>query len=106
MCTLLCVAIVWQEHLVFTFNRSVSNAHFFFYEVYVCSGTNKIIQHTEFSFLPFSNAIKTASCITDFGVSTAIITFFVGGASSTLDSSMEAANCDAKLTKKFISVTV
>ena len=35
--------------------------------------------------------------ITDSGVSTAIITFFVGGASWTLDSSMEAANC--KLTK-------
>ena len=39
------------------------------------------IQHTEFSFLPVSKAIKAVSCITDFGVSTAIITFFVGGAS-------------------------
>ena len=24
-----CVVIVWQKHIVFTFNRSVSNAQFF-----------------------------------------------------------------------------
>ena len=44
--------------------------------------------------------------MTDFGVSIAIITFFEGGASCTWDSSMEAANCNTKLTKKFISVAV
>ena len=78
--------------------------NFFFCQIYVCNGTNKRIQHTEFSFLPVSKALKAVSCITDFGVSTAIITFFVGGASWTLDSSMEATNCKTKLTKKFISV--
>ena len=45
---------------------------FFFFQIYVCNGTNKRIQHKEFSFLPVSKAIKAASCITDFGVSTAI----------------------------------
>ena len=40
-----------------------------------------LFQHAEFSFLPASKAMKTVSCITDFGVSTAIIIFFVGGAS-------------------------
>ena len=39
------------------------------------------LQHTEFRFLPVSKAVKAISCITDFGVSTAIITFFEGGAS-------------------------
>ena len=62
------------------------------------------IQYAEFSFLPVSKAIKAISCITDFGVSTAIITFLVGGASLTLDSSMGAANFNTKLIKKFISV--
>ena len=107
----LCVRFcVWQlsgkNILVFIFNRSVSNAQFFFCQIYVSNGSNKIIQHTEFSFLPVSKAIKVVSCITDFGFSTAIITFFVGGASWTLDSSIEAANCYAKLTKKFVSVAV
>ena len=67
---------VWQlsgkNILFFTFNRSVNNAQFFFCQIYVCNGTNKRIQHTEFSFLPVSKAIKGVSCITDFGVSTAI----------------------------------
>ena len=67
--------------LFFTFNRSVNNAQFFFCQIYVCNGTNKTIQHTELSFLPVSKALKAVSCITDCGVSTAIITFFVGGAS-------------------------
>ena len=40
-----------------------------------------IVHHTEFSFLPVSKVIKAVSCITDLVVSTAIITFFVGGAS-------------------------
>ena len=31
---------------------------------------------------------------------------YIGGASWTLDSNMEAANCNTKLTKKFISVAV
>ena len=48
---------------------------------YVCDGTNKRIQHTEFSFLPVSKAIKAVSCMTAFRISTSIITFFVGGAS-------------------------
>ena len=30
--------------LFFTFNRSVSNAQFFFCQIYVCNGTNKRIQ--------------------------------------------------------------
>ena len=64
---------VWQlsgkNILFFTFNRSVNNAQFFFCQIYVCNGTNKRIQHTEFSFLPVSKAIKAVSCITDFGVS-------------------------------------
>ena len=59
-----------------------------------------------YSFLPVSKAIKAVSCITDFGVSTTIITFSVGGASSTLDSSMEAMNCNTKLTKRFILIAV
>ena len=100
---------VWQfsgkNILFFNFNRSVNNVQIFFCQN-VCNGTNKGIQHTEFSFLPVSKAAKAVSCITDFGVSTAIITFFVGGASCALDSSMEAANCNTKLTKKFISVAV
>ena len=79
---------VWQlsgkNILFFTFNRSVNNAQFFFCQIYVCNGTNKRIQHTEFSFLPVSKAIKAVSCITDFGVSTAIITFFVVSFSSCL----------------------
>ena len=62
---------VWQlsgkNILFFTFSRSVNNAQFFFCQIYVCSGTNKRIQHTEFSFLPVSKAIKAVSCITDFG---------------------------------------
>ena len=78
----------------------------FFCQIYVCSGTNKRIQHPEFNFLPVSKAIKAVSCIDDFRVSTAIITFFVGGASWTLDSSIEATICNTKLTKKFISVAV
>ena len=53
----------------------------FFSAKYVCNGTNKRIQHVEFSFLPVSKAIKAVSCIIDFGVSTAIIIFFVGGES-------------------------
>ena len=56
--------------------------------------------------MPVSKAIKAVICINDFGVSTAIITFFVGGVSWTLDSRMEAANYHTKLTKKFISVAV
>ena len=44
------------------------------------NGANKRIQHTEFSFLPVSKAIKAVSCIPDSGVSMAIITFFIGGA--------------------------
>ena len=56
--------------------------------------------------LNISKAVKAISCITNVGVSTAIITFFVGGASWTLDSSMEAVNWNAKFTKKFISVAV
>ena len=64
------------------------------------------IQLSEFNFLSVSKAIKAVSCIDDFGVSTAIITFFVGGASWTLDSSIEATICNTKLTKKFISVAV
>ena len=60
----------------------------------------------EFSFLPVSKSIKAVSCITDFGVSKVIITFFRSGASWTLDSSMEAAKGNAKLTKKSISVAV
>ena len=40
-----------------------------FFLPYVCNGTNKRIQHTEFNFLPVSKAIKAVSCITDFGVS-------------------------------------
>ena len=44
----------------------------FFCQIYVSSGTNKRIQHTGFSFLPVSKAIKTVRCITDFGVSTTI----------------------------------
>ena len=76
---------VWQlsgkNILFFTFNRSVNNAQFFFCQIYVCNGTNKRIQHTEFSFLPVSKAIKAVSCITDFGFSTTIMTFFLGGAS-------------------------
>ena len=51
-------------------------------------------------------SFKGSRCITDFGVSTVIITFFIVGASSTLDSSMEGINCNTKLTKKFISVGV
>ena len=78
----------------------------FFCQIYVCNSTKKRIQHTEFSFLPVSKAIKAVSCINDLGVSTAIITFFVGGASLTLDSNTEATNFNAKLTKKFISVAV
>ena len=57
----------------------------FFCQIYVCNGTNKSIQHTEFNFLPVSKDLKVVRCITHFGVSTAIITFFVGGASWTLD---------------------
>ena len=76
---------VWQlsgkDILLFTFNRSVSKAQIFSVCLYVSNSTNKRIQHTEFSFLPILNALKTVSCMTDFGVSTAIITFFVGGAS-------------------------
>ena len=56
--------------------------------------------HAAFSFLPVSKNVKAVSCITDFGVSTAITTFIVGGVSWTLDSSIEAANCNTKLTKK------
>ena len=101
---------VWQlpvkNILFYTFNRSVNNAQFFFYQIYVCNGTNKGIQHTEFSFLPVSKAIKAVSSINNFGVSTAIITFFVGDACWTLDSRIKAANYNAKLTKKFISVAV
>ena len=70
----------------------------FFCQIYVWNGTNKTIQHTKFSFLPVSKVIKAVSCMTDFRVSAAIITFFVGGASWTLNSSMEAANCNTKLT--------
>ena len=58
------------------------------------------------AFFPVSKAIKAVSCVTDFGVSMAIIRFFVGGASSTLHSSIEAANCNTKVIKKFISVVV
>ena len=58
--------------LFFIFNRPVNNAQFFSCQVYVCNGTNKRMHHTEFSFLPVSKAIKAVSCITDFGVSTAI----------------------------------
>ena len=64
------------------------------------------MQHTELSFLSLAKAIKALSCITDFGVSTAIITFFVGGESRTLDTSMEVANGNTKLPKKFILVAV
>ena len=32
------------EKTFFTFNRSVSNAQFFFCQIYVCNGTNKEIQ--------------------------------------------------------------
>ena len=69
---------MWQlsgkNIMFFTFNRSVSNAEFFFFfgQIYVCNGTNKKIQHTEFGFLPVSKAIKVVSYITDFGVSMAI----------------------------------
>ena len=67
---------VWQlsgkSILFFTFNRSVNNAQFFICQMYVCNGTNTRIQHTGFSFLPISKAIKVVSCITDFGVSTTI----------------------------------
>ena len=55
--------------------------NFLFCQIYVCNGTNKRIQHTESSFLPVAKAKKAVSCITGFGVSTAIATFFVGGAS-------------------------
>ena len=61
---------------------------------------------TAYSFLPVSKAIEAVSCITDFRVSTAIVTFFVRGASWTLGSSMEAANCNTKLTNNFISEAV
>ena len=75
----------WQlsgkDILFFTFNRSVNNAQFFSVCLYVSNGTKKRIQHTEFSFLPVLKPLKTVSCMTDFGVSTAITTFFVGGAS-------------------------
>ena len=63
-------------------------------------------QCKKFSFLPILKAIKAVSCITSFGVSTAIITSFVSGISWILDSSMKAANCNTKLTRKFISVAV
>ena len=53
--------------------------------------------------LNISKAVKAISCKTNVGVSTAIIAFFVGGASWTLDSSMEV-EWNAKFTKKFISV--
>ena len=56
--------------------------------------------------MPVSKAVKAVSCITGFGISTAIITFFVGGASRTLHSSMEGANFSTEFTKKFISVAV
>ena len=56
--------------------------------------------------IQLSAGIKPVICVTDFGVSMAIITFFVGGTSWTLDSSMEAANCNTKVTKKFILVAV
>ena len=50
------------------------------------------------------------SGIPDFGVSTAIYvfphTFSVEGASRTLDPSMGAANCNIKLTNKFISMVI
>ena len=45
------------------------------------AGGKMDIKHTEFRFLPVSKAIKVVSCITNFGVSTVIIAFFVGGAS-------------------------
>ena len=104
------VLFVWQlsgkNILFFTLKKSVSNAQFFFCQICVCNGTKKRIQHKEFSFLSFTKAIKTVSCITDFGVSTAIFTFFVGGTSWTSDTSIEAENCNIKLTKKFILVAV
>ena len=53
--------------------------------------------HTELIFRPFSKTVKAVSCITDLGVSTAIITFFVSAAGWTLDSSLEAANFNTKL---------
>ena len=58
------------------------------------------------AFCLSQNFVKAVSSITDFGVSTAIITFFVGRASWMLDSCMKTANCNTKLTKKFISVVV
>ena len=107
----LCIRFcVWQlsgKNILFlAFNRSASNAQLFFCQIYVWNGTNKRMQHTELSFLSLAKAIKALSCITDFGISTAIITFFVGGESWTLDTSMEVANCNTKLTKKFILVAV
>ena len=46
--------------------------NFFWCQIYVCNDTNKIILHTEFTFLPVSKAIRAVSSITNFGVSTAI----------------------------------
>ena len=45
---------------------------FFFVKYMFAMVPNKRIQHTEFSFLTVSKAIKAVSGITDFGVSTAI----------------------------------
>ena len=53
-----------------------------------------------------ANLVKAVNYKTVFGVSTDIITFFVGGTSRILDSIMEAANCNTKLTKQSISVAV
>ena len=55
------------------------------------------LQYAEFSFLPASKAIRAVSCLTYFRVSTAIITFFLGGTSWTLDCSAEAAKCNTKV---------
>ena len=40
-----------------------------------------IVTAYRIQLLPVSKVVKAVSCITDFGVSTVIITFFVGGAS-------------------------
>ena len=77
MYAFVCGNCLAKTFFFFTFNRSVSNAHFFFCQIYVCNGTNKRIQHTEFNFLLVSKAIKAVSCITDFGVSTLTITSVV-----------------------------
>ena len=73
------MAIAWQKHFLHSIGQlAMSN---FFPAKCMFAMVQKRIQHTEFSFLPASKAIKAVSCITDFGVSLTIITFFVGDAS-------------------------